>query len=96
MSFNKSNAFLFILFISLYCLVKTQKIVIVYAIDNNIKQYCDKNLYQFEFKVRFSEKLNKIIPFEMNIPLPNKLPFKCVIDGPNSKILCFHSFVVPK
>ena len=92
MSFNKSNAFLFILFISLYCLVKTQKIVIVYAIDNNIKQYCDKNLYQFEFKVRFSEKLNKIIPFEMNIPLPNKLPFKCVIDGPNSKILCFHSF----
>ena len=92
MSFNKSNAFLLILFISLYCLVKTQKIVIVYAIDNNIKQYCDKNTYQFEFKVRFSEKLNKIIPFEMNIPLPNRLPFKCAIDGPNSKINCFHSF----
>ena len=92
MSFNKSNAFLLILFISLYCLVKTQKMVIVYAIDNNIKQNCDKNVYNFEFKVRFSEKLDKIIPFEMNIPLPNKLPFKCVIDGPNAKIQCFHSF----
>ena len=92
MSFYKSNKLLIILFISLFCLAKSQKVVIVYAIDNNIKQNCDKNVYYFEFPVRFSEKFDKLIPFEMNIPLPNNLPFKCAIDGPNTKIQCFHSF----
>ena len=28
----------------------------------------------------------------MIIPLPNRLPFKCIIDGPKSNIYCFHSF----
>ena len=92
MCLNKSSIFLFLLYSSLFFLVQTQNQVIVYPVDNNITQYCNKNVYFFEFKVRFSQKLDKIIPFEMIIPLPNSLPFKCVIDGPNSKILCFHSF----
>ena len=28
----------------------------------------------------------------MLIPQPNLFPFKCAINGPNSKLVCFHSF----
>ena len=92
MSFKKTTLFLFLLYTSLYILVNTQNQVIVYPLNNNIKQYCNKNVYNFEFQVKFSQKFEKVVPFEMMIPLPNRLPFKCVIDGPNEKILCFHSF----
>ena len=92
MSFRKASIFLFLLNISLFFLVSSQKMVVVYPAENIINQYCSKNVYYFEFKVRFSEKFDKIIPFEMIIPLPNRLPFKCLIDGPNAKIVCFHSF----
>ena len=86
--------FSFILLIILFSLVQlqTKSMIIIYPSDNNITDYCSKNTYYFEFECKFSEKLNQIIPFEMEIPLPNRLPFKCVIDGPKSKILCFHSF----
>ena len=92
MSFNKSTIILIILYTSLFSLIQTQKMVIVYPIPNTIRNYCTNNIYYFDFNVKFSEKLDKIIPFEMNIPLPNRLPFKCVIDGSKYKILCFHSF----
>ena len=91
---KQQNIFLLLLLFSFFILIKsqTQAPIIVFPVDSNINQYCSKNAYYFEFKVQFSQALDKVIPFEMTIPLPNRLPFKCVIDGPNTKILCFHSF----
>jgi len=84
----------YLFFISLFFLINSQSEppIIVYPVDSNITEYCSNNIYQFEFLVSFSQKFDKLIPFEMVIPLPNKLSFKCVIDGQNSKIACFHSF----
>ncbi len=87
-----SNKSIIFLLPTLFMLVKTANIITVYPVDNNIVQTCLKNVYRFEFKVRFSEKLDKIIPFEIIIPYPNRIPFKCILDGPNSKFSCFHSF----
>ena len=92
MPFNRTFINFFILTTSLYFLVKTQVPIIVYPVGNKITQYCIKNTFYFEFPVKFSQKLDKIIPFEMFIPQPNRFPFKCAINGPNSKIGCFHSF----
>ena len=92
MSFKKSNFLIFLLFTSLFFIIKADDVIIVYPSDNNINQYCEKNSYYFDFRVTFSKPLEKVIPFEMIIPLPNRLPFKCVLDGPNKKIACFHSF----
>ena len=66
--------------------------IIVYPKEGNIKTYCQDNSFFIKFDVRFSKNLDKIIPFEIELPLPNRLPFKCIIDGPNSNIFCFHSF----
>ena len=66
--------------------------IIVYPKDNNIESYCKNDGYYIKFDVQFSKNLTKIIPFEIELPLPNRLPFKCILDGPNSNILCFHSF----
>ena len=90
--FKKSTLFLFLLYTSLHIFINSEDLVIVYPVDNKIKQYCNNNVYNFEFQVKFSQKFENIIPFEMIIPLPNRLPFKCVLDGPNTRILCFHSF----
>ena len=66
--------------------------IIIYPKDNiNIISYCHDNAYFIKFDVKFSKTLDKIIPFELELPLPNKLPFKCIIDGPKSNIFCFHS-----
>ena len=92
MSFNRLFIFLFIISTSFYFLVKAQAPITVYPEGNKITQYCMKNTFYFEFPVKFSQKLDKIIPFEMFIPQPNRFPFKCAIDGPNSKLVCFHSF----
>ena len=92
MSFNRSFIYFYILTTSLYFLVKTQDPIIVYPVGNKITQYCIKNTFYFEFPVKFSQKLDKIIPFEMFIPQPNRFPFKCAINGPLSKLVCFHSF----
>ena len=92
MSFNRLFIFLFIISTSFYFLVKAQTPITVYPEGNKITQYCMKNTFYFEFPVKFSQKLDKIIPFEMFIPQPNRFPFKCAIDGPNSKLVCFHSF----
>ena len=89
MFFEKRILLLFLFFISLFY-IKSQEIVTVFPKDNIITEYCTNNVYNFEFKVSFSQTFDKIIPFE--IPLPNTLIFKCLIDGPNSKIACFHSF----
>ena len=64
----------------------------VYPINKTITHYCSDNAYYFEFKISLSSHLNKIIPFEMEIPSMNRLPVKCVLDGIKSKVLCFHSF----
>ena len=66
--------------------------IIVYPKDTGIKSYCTDNSYYIKLDVGFSKTLNKIIPFEIELPLPNRLPFKCIIDGPKSNIFCFHSF----
>ena len=92
MSFKKQTLLILLFYISLFIQVKTQELTIVYPTDNNITHYCQKNAYYFDFQVTFSKPLEKVIPFEMVIPLPNRLPFKCVIDGPNKRISCFHSF----
>jgi WD40 repeat protein len=62
-----------------------------YPKDNNIIAYCHDNAFFIKFDVKFSKQLDKIIPFEIELPLPNSLPFKCIIDGPKSNIFCFHS-----
>ena len=84
----------YLFFISLFFLINSQfqPPVIIYPVNSNITEYCSNNVYHFEFQVSFSQKFDKLIPFEMVIPLPNKLSFKCVIDGRKSKISCFHSF----
>ncbi len=92
MSLEKRLFFLYLFFTSLFLFIKSQEMVTVYPKDNNITEYCSDNVYNFEFKVTFSKAFDKVIPFEMTIPLPNRLSFKCIIDGPNSKIACFHSF----
>ena len=92
MFIKQQKMFFFILLTILCTIIKTQDPLSIYPTDNNITEYCSNNVYYFEFTVKISQKLDKIIPFEMTIPLPNRLPFKCIIDGPNLKILCFHSF----
>ena len=85
----------FILFLYLLTFTLSQKEaenIIVYAKDSEMKTYCEQNSYYIKIEVTFSKTLDKIIPFEIELPLPNRLPFKCVIDGPQSNILCFHSF----
>ena len=69
-----------------------QQDIIVFPTDKELNYSCSDNVYQFQFDVTFSQKLEKIIAFEMEIPLPYKIPFKCILDGPKSNILCFHSF----
>ena len=92
MSLEKRLLFLYLFFTSLFLFIKSQEMITVYPKDNNITEFCSNNVYNFEFKVTFSKVFNKVIPFEMTIPLPNRLSFKCIIDGPNLKIACFHSF----
>ena len=66
--------------------------ILVIPSEKNLKHLCENNIYQFQFDVQLSKNLDGIIPFEMIIPLPNKLPFKCIINGPKSHIYCLHSF----
>jgi len=90
---NKISIYIFLLFnLIIYSNSQEEKKILVISTDKNITYSCSNNVYQFSFEVNLSEKLEEIIPFELNIPLPNNLPFKCVIDGPKSNILCFHSF----
>ena len=90
---NKTSIFIFILFnLIFYSNSQEQKEILVISTDKNLTYSCSNNVYQFNFEVKLSEKLDEIIPFELNIALPYNLPFKCVIDGPKSNILCFHSF----
>ncbi len=91
---NHHTIFIFLVFSFLVSLSHSEDQVdtIVYPKDNNIIQYCRDNAFYIKFDVRFSKNLTKIIPFEIELPLPNRLPFKCIIDGPKSNIFCFHSF----
>ena len=91
---NHHTIFIFLVFSFFVSLSKSEDQVdtIVYPKDNNIIQYCRDNAFYIKFDVRFSKNLTKIIPFEIELPLPNRLPFKCIIDGPKSNIFCFHSF----
>ena len=91
---NHHIIFIFLVFSFLVSLSHSEDQVdtIVYPKDNNIIQYCRDNAFYIKFDVRFSKNLTKIIPFEIELPLPNRLPFKCIIDGPKSNIFCFHSF----
>ena len=91
---NHHTIFIFLVFSFFISLSHSEDQVdtIVYPKDNNIIQYCRDNAFYIKFDVRFSKNLTKIIPFEIELPLPNRLPFKCIIDGPKSNIFCFHSF----
>ena len=84
--------FIFFSFLVSFSHSEDEADIIVYPKDNNIVQYCRDNAFYIKFDVRFSKNLTKIIPFEIELPLPNRLPFKCIIDGPKSNIFCFHSF----
>ena len=66
--------------------------IIVYPKDSDIKTYCQDNSFYIKIDVDFSKNLDKIIPFELELPLPKQLIFKCIINGPISNIFCFHSF----
>ena len=90
---NHHTIFIFLVFSFFVSLSQSEDQVdtIVYPKDNNIIQYCRDNAFYIKFDVRFSKNLTKIIPFEIELPLPNRLPFKCIIDGPKSNIFCFHS-----
>ena len=84
--------FLVLLFNSLVVSNCQEEDIIVIPSEKNLKHLCENNIYQFQFDVQLSKNLDEIIPFEMIIPLPNRLPFKCIIDGPNLNVYCFHSF----
>ena len=84
--------FFILLFNSLIISNCQEEDIIVIPSEKNLKHLCENNIYQFQFDVQLSKNLDGIIPFEMTIPLPNKLPFKCVINGPKSHIYCLHSF----
>jgi len=86
------NLFLVLLFNSLVVSNCQEEDIVIIPSDKNLKHFCQNNVYQFQFDIRASKALNEIIPFEMIIPLPNRLPFKCIIDGPNLNVYCFHSF----
>ena len=92
------NNFILINLILLLCILtfslsqKEEENIIVYPKESEIKTYCQDNSFYIKIEVTFSKNLDKIIPFEIELPLPNRLPFKCMIDGPNSNIICFHSF----
>lgn len=93
---KRSHMFRYLLFFSiLMSLSQSQnekEDIIVYPLDDKISSYCQKRSFYIKFDVKFSKELKEIIPFEIELPLPNRLPFKCIIDGPNSNIFCFHSF----
>ena len=94
MSNKKNLIFIISLLFSLllpYTTSQEKEDIIVYPRDNNIISYCHDNAFFIKFDVKFSKQLDKIIPFEIELPLPNSLPFKCIIDGPKSNIFCFHS-----
>ena len=86
------SLFFVLLFNSLIISNCQEEDIIVIPSEKNLKHLCENNIYQFQFDVQLSKNLDGIIPFEMTIPLPNKLPFKCVINGPKSHIYCLHSF----
>ena len=86
------SIFLLFSFLFSFSISETKEDIIVYPKDNNIISYCHDDSFYIKFDVKFSRNLTKIIPFEIELPLPNRLPFKCIIDGPKSNIFCFHSF----
>lgn len=86
------SIFLLFSFLFSFSISETKEDIIVYPKDNNIISYCHDDAFYIKFDVKFSRNLTKIIPFEIELPLPNRLPFKCIIDGPKSNIFCFHSF----
>ena len=86
------SIFLLFSFLFTFSISETKEDIIVYPKDNNIISYCHDDAFYIKFDVKFSRNLTKIIPFEIELPLPNRLPFKCIIDGPKSNIFCFHSF----
>ena len=91
---NRTITIFFLLaFLFSYSLSQDKEDILVYPKDSNIISYCHNNAFYLKFDVKFSKNLTKIIPFEIELPLPNRLPFKCIIDGPNSNIFCFHSFI---
>ena len=94
MSFLRNNIILSVLLISQFILLSTQATdnIIIYSKDDSILTFCHNDAYHIKFGVQFSKPLDKIIPFEIVLPLPNRLPFKCIIDGPKSNVYCFHSF----
>ena len=93
---NYHTLSILLLFIISFQIVQSQNTegdIIVFPADTNIISYCHDNAFFIKLGVRFSRNLTKIIPFEMELPLPNRLPFKCIINGsPESNIFCFHSF----
>jgi len=93
MNFLKKYALFFvILFNSLNISNCQEEDILVIPSEKNLKHLCENNIYQFQIDVQLSKKMDEIIPFEMTIPLPSSLPFKCIINGPKSHIYCLHSF----
>ena len=94
MSFRMTCLFLYLVLNSIILSNSQEEedVIVMPILDKNLNHYCSDNVYHFQFEVKFSKELDKVIPFEMTIPLPNRLSFKCIINGPKSNIDCFHSF----
>ena len=93
MNYRKIYILFFVLFFNSFIISNCEEEdILVIPSEKNLKHFCENNIYQFQFDVQLSKNLDGIIPFEMIIPLPNKLPFKCIINGPKSHIYCLHSF----
>ena len=94
MSFRMTCLFLYLVLNSIILSNSQEEedVIVMPILDKNLNHYCSDNVYHFQFEVKFSKELDKVIPFEMTIPLPNRLSFKCIINGPKSNIDYFHSF----
>ena len=66
---------------------------VIVKVGNDINFSCDRNIYYIIINVVFSEKPPKdYYPFTLNLPNPEDLNFKCMLDYPKTKIYCLRPF----
>ena len=62
---------------------------VLVKVGNDINFSCDRNIYYILIEVTFSEKPPKdYYSFTLELPNPDQLNFKCILDYPKSKIYC--------
>ena len=82
---------IYLYFLSL--LTNSISAVVLVKVGNDINFSCDRNIYYILIDVTFSEKPPKdYYSFTLELPNPDQLNFKCMLDYPKSKIYCLRPF----